>query len=259
MTMGPPTRMMLTPDTAVWEHLVSHILKPERTMADHLSYCNSILQCLYYSVPFREHVLNYPKRSSPESLAAAASTAVPRSTVLKSPNGNAAKATPNASARNPGAPMAGSQKPDEKDSPEYKKKQALLNGPILNMSYQNTAGYDMPETLFTALKDVFEAIVANQSRRGVISPTKFLEVLRRDNEMFRTAMHQDAHEFLNWLLNQAVESVDANTKKVATEKKKHEGTPVANGDIIKADLGSVTSLSKFYPPQLEHTPPTLGS
>jgi ubiquitin carboxyl-terminal hydrolase 9/13 len=254
MAFGLPTRMMLTPGAAVWKYLVSRVLKYHRSLAYLPSYCNSILQCLYYSVPFREHVLNYPKRSSPESLAAAAATAIPRSTVLKSPNGAAIKSTPNVSARNPGAPMAGSQKPDEKDSPEYKKKQALLNGPILNMSYQNTAGYDMPETLFTALKDVFEALVANQSRRGVISPTKFLEVLRRDNEMFRTAMHQDAHEFLNWLLNQAVESVDANTKKVEAERKEHEGTVVANGDISKAEPGSVTFFSELPTPKLEHTP-----
>jgi ubiquitin carboxyl-terminal hydrolase 9/13 len=113
--------------------------------------------------------------------------------------------------------MPNSNKPEDKESSDYKKKQALLHGPILNLSYQNTTEYDLPETLFTALKDVFEAIVTNQSRRGVVSPTKFLEVLRRDNEMFRTAMHQDAHEFLNWLLNQVVESVDANTKRLKAE------------------------------------------
>src|SRR5579871_3402171 len=32
------------------------------------SYCNSIIQCLYYSPPFREQVINFPRRSPPESL-----------------------------------------------------------------------------------------------------------------------------------------------------------------------------------------------
>jgi ubiquitin carboxyl-terminal hydrolase 9/13 len=204
-------------------------------------------------VPFREHVLNYPKRSSPESLAAAAANASPRSNPLKSANGTAVKLGPHASARNPGAPTI-SQKAEDKDSPEHKKRQALLNGPILNMSYENTAGYDMPETLFTALKDVFEAIVANQSRRGVISPARFLEVLRRDNEMFRTAMHQDAHEFLNWVLNQAVESVDANTKKVKAEKKAREAGAQPNGDILKTSPSSRTFPSQFWPPKSEPSP-----
>jgi ubiquitin carboxyl-terminal hydrolase 9/13 len=148
----------------------------------------------------------------------------------------------------------GSQKPEDKDSPEYKKKQALLNGPILNMSYENTAGYDMPETLFTALKDIFEAVVANQSRKGVISPTKFLEVLRRDNEMFRTAMHQDAHEFLNWVLNQAVESVDANTKKLEVERKAQGAKSESNGDIHNTDPGSRTFPFQFFPPRTDQTP-----
>ena len=122
------------------------------------------------------------------------------------------------------------------------------------MSYENTAGYDMPETLFTALKDVFEAIVANQSRRGVISPARFLEVLRRDNEMFRTAMHQDAHEFLNWVLNQAVESVDANTKKVEAKKRAREAGAEPNGNIFKTDPSSRTFPSPFWPPKTEPSP-----
>jgi ubiquitin carboxyl-terminal hydrolase 9/13 len=122
------------------------------------------------------------------------------------------------------------------------------------MSYENTAGYDMPETLFTALKDVFEAIVANQSRRGVISPARFLEVLRRDNEMFRTAMHQDAHEFLNWVLNQAVESVDANTKKIEAEKRAVEAGAEPNGNIFKTDLNARTFPSHFWPPKKEPSP-----
>ena len=110
------------------------------------------------------------------------------------------------------------QKPEDKDSPEYKKKQAMLNGPILPMSYDNAANYGMTESLFTSLKDIFEAIIANQSRTGVVSPAKFLEVLRKENEMFRTSMHQDAHEFLNLLLNEVVANVETNSKKMAADR-----------------------------------------
>lgn len=100
-------------------------------------------------------------------------------------------------------------KPEEnKDSPEYKKKQAMAAGPVLNMDYENSKAYGMPESLFTSLKDIFEAIIAHRSRVGVVSPQKFLEILRRENEMFRSAMHQDAHEFLNLLLNEVVENVE---------------------------------------------------
>jgi ubiquitin carboxyl-terminal hydrolase 9/13 len=192
------------------------------------SYCNSILQCLYYSVPFRESVLNYPKRSPLEALHAAQS--LPRISTATSPlvNGSNNPASPakpkpltsSASARNPGAPVTQQQKPEDKDSPEYKKKQAMLAGPILSMGYDNSASYGMSENLFTSLKDIFEAVVASHSRMGVISPAKFLEVLRKENEMFRTSMHQDAHEFLNLLLNSVVTNVEENAKRRETDSEK---------------------------------------
>lgn len=43
----------------------------------------------------------------------------------------------------------------------------------------------------------------------MISPKNFIEILRRDNEMYKSAMHQDAHEFLNYLLNTTMESLES--------------------------------------------------
>ena len=119
-------------------------------------------------------------------------------------------------------------------------------GPILNMSYQNTSGYGMQESLFTALKDIFEAVVDYKSRNGVISPNKFLEVLRKENEMFRSAMHQDAHEFLNLLLNTVVENVDAYAKKVEAEKEAEKRSrPKENGGFAKES--PTVSFPSFLP------------
>ncbi|KAG6995475.1 ubiquitin carboxyl-terminal hydrolase creB [Physcia stellaris] len=128
--------------------------------------------------------------------------------------------TPNngTSARNPGGP-AQSPKPEDKESPEAKKKAAIALGPSLSLNYENTEAYGMPETLFTAMKDIFEALLAHQSRIGVLSPHKFLEVLRRENEMFRTSMHQDAHEFLNLLLNEVIANVEAEAKEKKSKQK----------------------------------------
>lgn len=188
------------------------------------SYCNSILQCLYYTVPFRDQVINYPRRS-PLELINTSPNGLPR---LNTGSG-AVPPTPLSpirpkgptvgSARNPGGPVP-SPKPEDKDAPEYKKKQALAKGPVLNMNHDNTALYGMSESLFTALKDIFEGISAHDSRTGVVSPTKFLEVLRKENEMFRSLMHQDAHEFLNLLLNEVMANVEVNAKQVQAEKEK---------------------------------------
>ncbi|MCJ1391729.1 hypothetical protein MMC18_004594 [Xylographa bjoerkii] len=200
-------------------------------------YCNSILQCLYYSVPFRDQVINYPKRSPLESINVTPA-GLPRLNTSGLPNGQNALSPPKpktpsgpASARNAGVP-ANPQKPEDKDSPEYKKKQAMLTGPILPMNYDNAASYGMTESLFTSLKDIFEAIIANSSRTGVVSPAKFLEVLRKENEMFRTSMHQDAHEFLNLLLNEVVANVETNSRKL--EAGKEMNGSAENGGFEKA-------------------------
>lgn len=127
-------------------------------------------------------------------------------------------AAPAPSSRGAGVPPNQPQKPEDKDSPEYKKKVALQTMPILETK-NNATSYGMSESLFTSLKDIFESLVGSQSRIGIIRPQQFLDVLRRENEMFRTPMHQDAHEFLNLLLNEVVSNVEAEaTKQNFTEK-----------------------------------------
>jgi ubiquitin carboxyl-terminal hydrolase 9/13 len=215
---------------------------PASTTTDSLtSYCNSVVQCLYYSVPFREQVINFPARSAPESLERPQS--LPRiNTNLQngpqsalSPAGRNSLSSPTVKppgkpATTPGAPGQPPKPEDNKDSPEYKKKQALAAGPVLTMDYENSKAYGMSESLFTSLKDIFEAVIAHRSRMGVVSPHKFLEILRRDNEMFRTPMHQDAHEFLNLLLNEVVENVETFSKSRITEV----GEPEQNGAVVPA-------------------------
>lgn len=180
-------------------------------------------------------------------------TAEPRKPPDVQANGQK-KPNPQPTARNSSGPQQ-QQKQEDKDSPEYKKKQALVAGPILNMNYKNAAGYEMPETLFTSLKDLFEAIVVNQSRNGVISPGRLINVLRRDNEMFRSAMHQDAHEFLNLLLNTVVEDVEANDKvlkerSVIEDKETPKENGFTNGDTAHEDTGTVS-----FPPLLPTSEP----
>lgn len=144
--------------------------------------------------------------------------------------------TPGKPTTAPGTPAQppGTKPEDNKDSPEYKKKQALAAGPVLTMDYENSKAYGMSESLFSSLKDIFEAVIAHQSRIGVVSPHKFLEILRRDNEMFRTPMHQDAHEFLNLLLNEVVENVEAFSRSRITELGEADtnGTTINSGAVV---------------------------
>ena len=110
---------------------------------------------------------------------------------------------------------------------------ALQAGPVLDMIHDNSNKYGMDESLFTALKDIFDSIRENDSRLGVVSPHKFLEILRRDNEMFRSAMHQDAHEFLNLLLNSVVDNVESFSKQYPTLNGTHAngGPPETSPEV----------------------------
>jgi ubiquitin carboxyl-terminal hydrolase 9/13 len=258
---------MLTFLSAVWEYLVHAILPPTTPSSTYTctSYCNSIVQCLYYSVPFREQVINFPARSPPEALERPPSSSLPKlNTNL--PNGQNSALPPTGrnsisspTSRTPAKPATtpggnnnnnppGQKPEDSKESPEYKKKQALAAGPVLQMDYENANAYGMNESLFSSLKDIFEAVIAHRSRIGVVSPHKLLEILRRDNEMFRTPMHQDAHEFLNLLLNEVVENVEHFSKGRITDAGESEqtGMTITSGAVVPDRSLAVTQNSSGW-------------
>ncbi|PUU78031.1 hypothetical protein B9Z19DRAFT_1101602 [Tuber borchii] len=113
------------------------------------SYCNSILQCLYYSKPFRENVGNH-------------------------------------------------------------------------------ASYGMEESF----------IVAHNSHTGVVSPN-------RENDMFSGQQHQDAHEFLNYVLNQVIENHGYKNGNAVTNSTpaKSSGTLTPVNASSAASTASLTSTS----------------
>ncbi|EPY53911.1 ubiquitin carboxy terminal hydrolase Ubp9 [Schizosaccharomyces cryophilus OY26] len=76
---------------------------------------------------------------------------------------------------------------------------------VNNTSYAN---YGMEENVYTSLKDLYACVSSCECRYGVCSPERFIQILRRDNESFRSTRQQDAHEFLNFLLNSITEVLD---------------------------------------------------
>ncbi|KAJ9157798.1 Cysteine proteinase [Pleurostoma richardsiae] len=189
-------------------------------------YCNSIVQALYFSEPFRENVVKYPPFSPSDT-----PNGQPRkvNVQIRPPmaNGSAtsptkqqkpvsgAQATKQKQAANGGPAPPGQQRPEDKpDSPEYKKKQAMIKGPVLELAQENSGAYGMDECTFTGLKDIFTALIESNTRTGVLSPQRFLEIFKRDNEMFRNSMHQDAHEFYGLVLNDVISNVEDNAKRL---------------------------------------------
>ncbi|KAL5219305.1 hypothetical protein ABZP36_019989 [Zizania latifolia] len=119
-------------------------------------YCNSVLQALYFCVPFREQLLEY--------------------------YGN------------------------------------------------NKSTGDGEDNMLTCLADLFSQISNQKKKTGVIAPKRFIQRLKKQNEIFRSYMHQDAHEFLNFLLNELVDIL---------EKESNVREPCQNSSLQKNSNGPI--------------------
>jgi ubiquitin carboxyl-terminal hydrolase 9/13 len=230
-------------------------------------YCNSIVQCLYYTKPFRLEVLKYPirdashqreqklvmkgKKPHPSTVTPTTYTAPPAqpsssesdtqdkpkvSLVRRTSNffgvGKRSNSDENASNNNSNNNTGANENsnvtviviPNIRNSTSHiligipsdpnlntvdaRKKAAILTGPLLNVDH-SLNDYGLKESLYTSLKDLFECMVEHESLKGVISPSYLIETLKRENELFRSAQHQDAHEFLNFLLNDVIDTLNA--------------------------------------------------
>ncbi|KAG1719454.1 hypothetical protein EDB19DRAFT_1784488 [Suillus lakei] len=69
-----------------------------------------------------------------------------------------------------------------------------------------------PRTLISALRSLYIHISQNPADKGTVAPRAFIDKLKELNEAFRNTMHQDAHEFLNYLLNKIVEEIEEEKK-----------------------------------------------
>ncbi|XP_033220446.1 ubiquitin carboxyl-terminal hydrolase 12 isoform X3 [Belonocnema kinseyi] len=76
------------------------------------------------------------------------------------------------------------------------------------------------ETLLTCLADLFYSIATQKKKVGSIAPKKFIARLRKEKEEFDNYMQQDAHEFLNFLINHINEIIlaERNQSKATGEK-----------------------------------------
>ncbi|KTW30743.1 hypothetical protein T552_00455 [Pneumocystis carinii B80] len=200
-------------------------------------YANSILQTLYYSKPFRDGVIRYPKPISvlldlpnTESFSNESATHLEKSSFDLSLSFASSSLTSHKSSNISHAHTNGTKLHSTFfDAPFCKKNNFMENAMLLNNieTYKNRrlmgkfnvnidsshcSTYGMRESLFTCVRDIFASIIQSHVKNGVCSPTKLIEVLRRENEFFRGNLHQDAHEFLNYLLNVILESIEEHDK-----------------------------------------------
>lgn len=139
------------------------------------SYANSVLQALYFCSPFRDLVL--------QSIDASASSSA----------------------------SAPAVEPASLSAPPMLRRQSAKRAP--SEATPNTAQDDQasipahPPTLFSALRSLFMYISKHPAEKGTVAPRAFVDKLKSVNELFQGTQHQDAHEFLNYLLNKIVEEI----------------------------------------------------
>ena len=86
-------------------------------------------------------------------------------------------------------------------------------------------------SLMASLAALFVTISRQKRRSGSLAPRQFVAHLKRENALFRGANQQDAHEFLNYLLNAAVTSAGAaGVAGVAGGKEGKEGNEGKEGE-----------------------------
>lgn len=223
-------------------------------------YCNSVLQALYFCEPFRKAILDYAgfRRSSKHILPPEKNDRItPNSAQSNSSHAGIAVTTgsgtsttsnssflPSASA----APtMNGTLKSTMKGVMNFGSTSLSsgLGASTLTANHSNAVESDRipvstEETMLTALADLFTQIATQKKRTGSVPPKSFVNKLRQKSDMFSSYMHQDAHEFLNFILNDVVECLRAEEKErlqrkcaLRTRENYHQNGVDVNGKALQ--------------------------
>lgn len=184
-------------------------------------YANSVLQALYFCGPFRDFVLQYPDPSVPD-------LPPPVPTPVSPP-------PPPPTFQRPRT----ARKASISDSPHPGlSSQAATTGPNANAGTSVQTPIPIPSsppTLLSALRSLYLHISRNPADKGTVAPRAFIDKLKELNDFFRPAQHQDAHEFLNFMLNKIVEEMDDDRR---------NGIVVASSGFTTASNPSKEDLSQ---------------
>ncbi|KAF4604701.1 hypothetical protein EYR40_003479 [Pleurotus pulmonarius] len=158
------------------------------------SYANSVIQALYFCAPFRDLVVQAIEVPHPTNQTIHSATS--SSPTLGTPSTSGTTSVPTI------------------DSIPYSPSKPPISTVPISIPPH-------PPTLFSALRSLYAHISTNPAERGTVAPRAFIDKLKEVNEIFRsTTMHQDAHEFLNFLLNKIVEEIEEDKRSVQQVKEK---------------------------------------
>lgn len=94
------------------------------------------------------------------------------------------------------------------------------------------------ESLLSTLAELFSQIESQKKTVGCLTPRRFLAKLRKANDLFCTSEHQDAHEFMQFLLNDIGEHVTKRlVRQQEREKERHrqKSPDGQSGQLLSAE------------------------
>jgi ubiquitin C-terminal hydrolase len=176
-------------------------------------YCNSVLQALYFCEPFRRSVLEYERGRRLGLSDVGRGAAAPPGGFQASGVGIGGNSGASAGGSINGGGGCGSvgvgggsngsgPRPGGRNASSASSDGAAMFD-SLPAPFPLSSGDDT--TMLTSLAELFGQIASQKKRTGSVPPKSFISKLRQENDLFSSYMHQDAHEFLNFLLNNVVE------------------------------------------------------
>ncbi|KAF9993922.1 hypothetical protein BGZ65_010496, partial [Modicella reniformis] len=97
--------------------------------------------------------------------------------------------------------------------------------------------------MFLCLQDLFQRIQNHSKKTQYFTPTAFVAKVKKENELFRSSMHQDAHEFLMFILSSISEDIEADIKKYQKELEDSMPRSITNGMHSSSSNHSVANGS----------------
>lgn len=159
-------------------------------------YANSVLQALYFCKPFRDKIIEY-------KLAYNHRLSISKDLNLINNSNEASNANNSSNSLN--------------DQSSGSNNGSLYGNTNLISSINNKnapVSILKQEHLLNCLSELFYSIVTMKKKKGIIQPKKFIARLRKDNDAFDNFSQQDAHEFLNYLLNTCADILTAEMKEL---------------------------------------------
>ncbi|KAL6772132.1 hypothetical protein ACKKBG_A29055 [Auxenochlorella protothecoides x Auxenochlorella symbiontica] len=129
---------------------------------------------------------------------------------------------------------------------------------VLRYAAENPPGYGN-ENLLTCLADLFLQTSSQKKKTGFLSPRRLINRIKSENALFSNFMHQDAHEFLNYLLNdvseilareqKAAASAPATPKSILTFGRGKDGRSPSLQELAAASTASEAASAQAQEPR----------